>query len=119
MARSSVSVSTQGVATDETGNLIAASKVNGTYVYNRQGDSLGSIYDVIAVEPFTHGAFKGVALTADNRGGELLNFYIRRLFIFFQSRSGETSIVCSEEKSRFDARRSEFEAVARGVRPPS
>ena len=31
------------VATDETGSLIAASKVNGTSVYNRQGESLGSI----------------------------------------------------------------------------
>ncbi len=35
------------VATDETGSLIAASKVNGTNVYNRQGESLGSIYDVM------------------------------------------------------------------------
>ena len=29
--------------TDETDNLIAASKVNGTSVYNTAGDSLGSI----------------------------------------------------------------------------
>ena len=35
------------VATDETGSLIAASKVNGTHVYNGQGESLGSIYDVM------------------------------------------------------------------------
>jgi sporulation protein YlmC with PRC-barrel domain len=31
----------------ETRNLIAASKVNGTNVYNQQGDSLGTIYDVM------------------------------------------------------------------------
>ncbi len=31
----------------ETAELIAASKVNGTSVYNRKGDSLGSIYDVM------------------------------------------------------------------------
>ncbi|MCW8306249.1 PRC-barrel domain-containing protein [Acidiphilium sp. PA] len=31
----------------ETRTLIAASKVNGTHVYNRQGDSIGSIYDVM------------------------------------------------------------------------
>lgn len=31
----------------ETRSLIAASKVNGTSVYNRQGDSIGSIYDVM------------------------------------------------------------------------
>ena len=35
------------VAASETGNLIAASKVEGTKVYDRQGESLGSIYDVM------------------------------------------------------------------------
>ncbi|MBB4184256.1 PRC-barrel domain-containing protein [Sinorhizobium terangae] len=35
------------VAKEETGNLIAASKVEGTNVYNTQGESLGSIYDVM------------------------------------------------------------------------
>ena len=35
------------VARDETGSLIAASKVEGTSVYNRQGESLGSVYDVM------------------------------------------------------------------------
>ena len=34
-------------AASETGSLIAASKVEGTKVYNRQGESLGSIYDVM------------------------------------------------------------------------
>ena len=32
---------------NETTSLIAASKVEGTSVYNRQGESLGSIYDVM------------------------------------------------------------------------
>jgi len=31
----------------ETGSLIAASKVNGTSVYNQAGESLGSIHDVM------------------------------------------------------------------------
>jgi hypothetical protein len=35
------------VAKSETPSLIAASKVNGTNVYNSGGDSLGSIYDVM------------------------------------------------------------------------
>ncbi|GGC53933.1 PRC-barrel domain-containing protein [Chelatococcus reniformis] len=35
------------VAADETANLIAASKVEGTSVYNSDGDSMGSIYDVM------------------------------------------------------------------------
>jgi sporulation protein YlmC with PRC-barrel domain len=32
---------------DTTGSLIAASKVNGTSVYDRAGEKLGSIYDVM------------------------------------------------------------------------
>jgi PRC-barrel domain protein len=35
------------VAQSETGSLIAASKVEGTGVYNRQGESLGSVYDLM------------------------------------------------------------------------
>jgi hypothetical protein len=35
------------VAQSETGSLIAASKVEGTSVYNRQGESLGSVYDLM------------------------------------------------------------------------
>jgi len=31
----------------ENTSLIAASKVNGTYVYNRAGENLGTIYDVM------------------------------------------------------------------------
>jgi sporulation protein YlmC with PRC-barrel domain len=42
-----MSSSTRNVATDETSSLIAASKVNGTAVYNRAGESLGSVYDVM------------------------------------------------------------------------
>lgn len=33
------------IATDETATLIASNKVEGTAVYNRQGDRLGSIYN--------------------------------------------------------------------------
>lgn len=35
------------VATDETVDLISADKVEGTSVYNREGDKLGSIYGVM------------------------------------------------------------------------
>jgi hypothetical protein len=35
------------VATNETYNLIPADKVTGTAVYNRQGEKLGSVYDVM------------------------------------------------------------------------
>lgn len=39
--------SPEGVATDETSSLISASKVEGTKVYNRQGETLGSIEDIM------------------------------------------------------------------------
>lgn len=55
-------------ATDETGNLIAASKVEGTDVYNRQGETLGSVYDVmldkrsgkVAYAVMSFGGFLGI-----------------------------------------------------------
>lgn len=34
-----------GTATDETDRLIASNKVEGTAVYNRQGDRLGTVYN--------------------------------------------------------------------------
>jgi len=58
----------EGVAKGETGSLIAASKVNGTNVYNGQGESLGSIYDVmidkqsgkVAYAVMSFGGFLGI-----------------------------------------------------------
>ena len=41
------STSSGTVAKSETGSLIAASKVEGTGVYNRRGESLGSVYDLM------------------------------------------------------------------------
>jgi sporulation protein YlmC with PRC-barrel domain len=35
------------VATNETHSLIASDKIEGTSVYNRQGESLGSVYNVM------------------------------------------------------------------------
>ena len=34
-----------GVATNETDELIASNKVEGTAVYNRQGENLGTVYN--------------------------------------------------------------------------
>ena len=34
-----------GIATDETSELIASNKVEGTKVYNRQGEHLGEVYN--------------------------------------------------------------------------
>ncbi|HYF08489.1 MAG TPA: PRC-barrel domain-containing protein [Acetobacteraceae bacterium] len=56
------------LAADETRNLIAASKVNGTAVYSRTGESLGSIHDVminklngcVAYAVMSFGGFLGI-----------------------------------------------------------
>jgi hypothetical protein len=41
-----------GIATDETARLIASNKVEGTSVYNPQGERLGSVYNFM-VDKFT------------------------------------------------------------------
>jgi uncharacterized protein YrrD len=38
-------------ATQETGNLIASDKVQGTNVYNTAGDNLGAIHDLMIDKP--------------------------------------------------------------------
>jgi len=63
-----MSSSTGNVATDETSSLIAASKVNGTTVYNRAGENLGSVDDVminkvsgqVAYAVMSFGGFLGI-----------------------------------------------------------
>ncbi len=52
MATYSDDSSSIDVATDETDRLIASDKVEGTAVYNRQGERLGSIYSFM-VDKFT------------------------------------------------------------------
>ena len=42
----------EGIATDETPRLIASNKVEGTAVYNRQGERLGAVYNFM-VDKFT------------------------------------------------------------------
>jgi sporulation protein YlmC with PRC-barrel domain len=56
------------VSRSETRTLIAASKVEGTAVYNRQGEALGSVYDVmidrrsgdVAYAVMSFGGFLGI-----------------------------------------------------------
>jgi PRC-barrel domain len=56
------------VATDETSNLISSDKVEGTAVYNRQGEKLGSIHSVmidkvsgkVAYAVMSFGGFLGI-----------------------------------------------------------
>ena len=56
------------VATDETSRLIASDKVEGTAVYNREGDRLGSVYNFmvdkmsgqVAYAVMSFGGFLGI-----------------------------------------------------------
>ena len=68
MVALTTNMGSEDVAADEIGGLIAASKVNGTNVYNGQGDSVGSIYDVmidkssgeVAYAVMSFGGFLGI-----------------------------------------------------------
>jgi hypothetical protein len=91
-------VSGGSVATDETGELIASNKVEGTAVYNRQGERLGSVYNFmvnkrsgqVAYAVMSFGGFLGIgdsyhplpwkALTYDtNLGGYVVDLDKNRL----------------------------------------
>jgi hypothetical protein len=58
----------QSVATDETGDLIASNKVEGTAVYNRSGERLGDVYNFmvgkrsgkVAYAVMSFGGFLGI-----------------------------------------------------------
>jgi sporulation protein YlmC with PRC-barrel domain len=50
--RSTTGTGLGSVATDETDRLIASNKVEGTAVYNRQGERLGTVYNFM-VDKFT------------------------------------------------------------------
>ncbi len=49
----------EGVNTDETDRLIASDKVEGTAVYNRDGDRLGSVHTVMIDKALVHGGVRG------------------------------------------------------------
>jgi hypothetical protein len=57
MGERPVTGSGAAVSTDETQQLIAAEKVNGTAVYNRQGERLGTIEDVMLDKLSGHVAY--------------------------------------------------------------
>ena len=89
---STTSASGRDPATDETAELIASNKVEGTAVYDRQGNKLGSVYNFmvnkrsgqVAYAVMSFGGFLGIGesyhplpwneLTYDtNQGGYVVN----------------------------------------------
>src|SRR4051794_36245745 len=96
------------VATDETGELIASNKVEGTEVYNRQGEHLGEVYNFmvnkrsgqVEYAVMSFGGFLGVgesyhplpwkALTYDTaQGGYVIDLDKRKLEGAPSYRAGE------------------------------
>jgi sporulation protein YlmC with PRC-barrel domain len=74
------------VAASETSSLIAASKVEGTSVYNRQGEALGSVYDVmidkrsgkVAYAVMSFGGFLGMGQNYHPLPWEVLDYDARQ-----------------------------------------
>jgi len=78
-------------------------------------------YDVLDTAPFAQGDIRGAALVGDLKqrpGIPPRSQDVRTLFFLLETPKGRTTTVCVGEKASFDARRTEFEAVAHGVTPP-
>ena len=107
-AGTSATTASGSVATDETDELIASNKVEGTAVYNRQGERLGTVYNFmvgkrsgqVAYAVMSFGGLLGMresyhplpwnALTYDtNQGGYAVDLDKNRLSNAPSYRSGE------------------------------
>jgi len=85
MATYSEGSSSSDVSTDETNRLIASNKVEGTAVYNRQGERLGSVYNFmvdkydgkVAYAVMSFGGFLGIGDSYHPLPWESLNYDTR------------------------------------------
>lgn len=77
-------------------------------------------YDVASVEPLDHQGLLGAAVVADFKPieDEPKAADVRSYLVVFDTPKGRTTIVCVGDKKSFDARKPEFESIARGVAPP-
>jgi hypothetical protein len=80
--------------------------------------SLGALYDVQAIAPFSHAGVQGAVATATLKAlpgvpanaSDMMN-----QFMILETPRGRTTIVCVSAKASFLSRRSDFEALARGL----
>ena len=112
----------EGIATDETRRLIASNKVEGTPVYNRAGEALGTVYNFmvdkitgqVAYVVMSFGGFLGIgesyhplpwrALTYDPLlGGYVVDIDTDRLSGAPQHGAGEDPFVDDEYGAKVDA----------------
>lgn len=77
-------------------------------------------YEVATVEPFEQQGLTGAAVVADFKAaeGESGAEQVRSYLVVLDSPKGRTTVVCVGERAAFEARRKEFEAIARSVSPP-
>ena len=83
--------------------------------------SLGALYNVSEIEPFEHAGIRGAAATATLKplpGAPALAADMQTLFILLETPRDRTNVVCVAKRQTFDARKPEFEAVARGLTVP-
>ncbi len=77
-------------------------------------------YDVASVTPFEQSGLAGAAVVADFKPveGAPQTAAVRSYLVLLDTPKGRTTVVCVGDKASFDARRAEFEAIARAVSPP-
>jgi hypothetical protein len=83
--------------------------------------TLGTLYQITAVDQFEQGGVRGSVATATfkalpgipARASEMIN-----LFYLLETPKGRTTIVCLSEQQTFSARKSEFDSLARSVTLP-
>lgn len=82
--------------------------------------TLALYYDVVSVQPFEERGLSGAAVVGDIKKveGQPAMPDARSYFVLLDTPKGRTTVVCVAAKEKFDARRAEFEAVARSVEPP-
>ena len=82
---------------------------------------LAQLYEVLNVDRFEQGGAHGRAIVADRKasaGAPARAAGFRTLYIVFSTAKGMAVVECVGEKASFNARRPEFEAVARAVTMP-
>ena len=86
-----------------------------------RGRRLTTNYDVSAADRFNVNGIGGIAMIGDFKSRPGLPARaqdVRTLFMLVETPKGRTTTICVGEKQDFDARRAEFERVARSASPP-
>jgi hypothetical protein len=77
-------------------------------------------YDVSSIDPFEQAGLAGAAVVADFKPveAEPRAAEVRSYLVLLDTPKGRTTVVCVGDKGDFDARRAEFEQIARAVAAP-